>query len=99
MPHQGGSRGAFAHLYAGRGFVALSVRGAEVHGLPSKLMCEDLLPILEGLGFQSTDFDYMYMPLDHRALTALKRKSNLGYMSAGRGAPAAFTAAGFATAV
>jgi hypothetical protein len=51
-----------------------------LHGVPNRLMCDDLLPIFESLGFESTDFDYMYMPLDNRAIAGLKRKSNLGYM-------------------
>ena len=55
-----------------------------LHGVPNRLMCDDLLPIFESLGFESADFDYMYMPLDNRAVAGLKRKSNLGYMSAGR---------------
>merc|ERR1712216_835565 len=51
-----------------------------LHGVPNRLMSEDLLPIFESLGFKSTDFDYMYMPLDNRAIAGLKRKSNLGYV-------------------
>jgi len=51
-----------------------------VHGVPNRIMCDDILPIFESLGFAPGDFDYLYMPLDNRNLAGAKRKSNLGYL-------------------
>jgi len=55
-----------------------------IHGVPSVLMYEDVLPLFVELGFQETDFDYMYMPLDNRTRRGgrggVQRPSNLGYL-------------------